>query len=116
MPLLDEHHHANGKRGLEMLKLSITIVLLGGGAAFTAGKISVGGVEDRLDVHEQVEHSLLTQQAQRTERAAERAAYDAQVARINVEVLLRTMGVTVPRPPPIPEVLRIDAGVKDGGD
>ena len=97
-----------------MLKLSIAIVLLGGGAAFTAGKIASSGISDRLDAHIRVEVPMFTQQADRTERAAAQASYDAQVARINIEVLLRTMGVAAPKLPPMPEVLKTDGGTDAG--
>ena len=102
-----------------MLKLGISIVLLGGGAAFTAGKLSVKSVEDRLEAHEHTAHPLLLAQMEQAQRASAQASYDATYSRIMTEALLRANGVPLPKPPPLPELLSDagapDAGIRDGG-
>lgn len=102
---------ANGnghKKLLDMLKLALGIVLLGGSSAFTAGKMAVKSTDERVTAQgERITAVVEDVNAQRRETA--QAAYDAQCARINTEVILRHMGAEVPAPPPKPAIL------KDGG-
>lgn len=115
---LDLHQHLPDRENLmfnghteavlKWLKLSIGIVLVGGGSAFTAGKMAASEVDTKLHVHTNTEHTVLAQQAARMEKKVDQAAYDSQYARIMIETLLRSSGVAIPPPP--------DGGVKkDGG-
>ncbi len=109
MTLLGEHH-PNGRRAIDTLKAAIAVVLVGGSAAFTAGKLSAKAVDDRLTMHIMAESI----QAERTERAATQAAYDATVSRVNTEVLLKYLGAPIPALPAKPSIIAGDGGTDSG--
>lgn len=98
---------------LNVLKVALAIVLMGGASAFTAGKMAVANVQAEVTAHIAMDtavHTVFAQQADRVEKTVNQAAYDAQWARINTEALLRAQGIQPPPPPTRP-----DAGARNDG-
>ena len=98
--------------GTKAFIAAVGAVLLGGGSAFTAGKLSAGPTDARLAVHEELSkeiHASLKRefitQAQETKEAAKKAADESTWARAMLEVWLKKNGIDVP---PKPDTARRD--------
>ena len=97
---------------LNGLKLALGVVLVGGGAAFSAGTLAVKATDDRVTVTN-VRVDAVEKRVDEMQRTTAQAQYDAQRAAINTEALLKWMGAPVPNAGPKPAIL-LDGG-RDGG-
>lgn len=106
---------------LKMLEVAMGVVLLGGGAAFTGGKLAANAAEAKVEAHEKdgvihteaarrldslrSEVSMKVEEvrdtAQRAADAARDAAYEAKVARTLIEHMMRVDGYSMPRDLPV---------------